>query len=61
MSSQTVGLFRGHTKQHTHTECLIKNLFSYLSLGLFIVHDYSGGGGDGRGRQRGSRGSQVRV
>lgn len=29
------------TQINTHTDCLIKNLFSYFSPSLFIVHDYS--------------------
>lgn len=29
------------TQINTHTDCLIKNLLSYFSPSLFIVHDYS--------------------
>lgn len=52
-------MYCGHTKQHTHRKCLIKNLFSSLSLGLFIVHDHSGGRGQWREVLRGSRGLEV--
>lgn len=46
------------TQINTHTDCLIKNLFSYFSLSLFIVHDYSHRWG-GLVRVGGQRGLEV--
>lgn len=47
------------TQNNTNRKCLIKNLFSSLSLGLFIVHDHSGGRGQWREVLRGSQGLEV--